>query len=335
VNDIRERGLRLAGLTPRYADDYDETGVFWVEARWPWPVDPATGAELVRFGIQDATLRLSAGRLLRALRAPRKRTGGQAHDSRAERRVLQGFGAWLLPDGQEATLVARANNNGRANLVLVVRAEEDGRPGPGQKHRRGWTEQLSNPQRSVAATCNLDALCGDVAHRITEAVTAQIDPAIIAPVRAMLHVDLAEQAERLRLGLLARAAAADEAATKSEKAARGARTTAALAAEDGDIKEAQAYRRDAAGHTEQADRSRQEAAKLRQQAAALDDQRPAGDRDAEANLSSIAYLVAGLQRAASNNGFGRALSASSPTIGCATGRRGPGRTAGTAGSPTS
>ena len=22
-NDIRERGLRLAGLTPRYADDYD------------------------------------------------------------------------------------------------------------------------------------------------------------------------------------------------------------------------------------------------------------------------------------------------------------------------
>ncbi|MGY1701870.1 hypothetical protein [Geodermatophilus sp. SYSU D00766] len=306
VNDIRERGLRLAGLTPRYADDYDETGVFYVEVRWPWPVDPASGAEVVRFGIPDRTLRLAAGRLLRSLRAPRKRTGGQAHVGRPERRVLQGFGVWLLPGDLEATMIARANNDGRANLVLLVRAEEDGRPRPGQQHRRGWTEQLSNPQRSVAATCNLDVLCGDVAYRITEAITAQLDPAVLAPVRAVLHVDVAEQTERLRSGLLTRAKAADEAAAKAEKAARGARTNAALASEDGDEEEAAAYREDAADHSKQARRSRQEAENLRQQAAALDEQRPRGEQDADTNLSSIAYLVAGLQRAASSNGSGPA-----------------------------
>jgi hypothetical protein len=305
VNDIRERGLELAGLTPRYADDYDETGVFYVEARWPWPVDPDTDAELIRFGIPDETLRLAGGRLLRSLRAPRKRTGGQAHVSRPERRVLQGFGAWPLPGDAEATLIARANNDGRANLVLLVRAEQDGRPRPGQTQRRGWTAQLSNPKDSVAGTLNLDVLCGDVAHRITEAVAAQIDPAIVAPVHAVLHVDLAEQSQRLRSGLLARAKAADEAAAKAEKAARGARTTASLAAEDGDMEEARAYRRDAAGHTEQARKSRQEAERLRQRAA-TGEQLPDGPQDTDANLSSIAYLVAGLQRAASNNGVGPA-----------------------------
>ena len=109
VNDIRERGLELAGLTPRHADDYDETGVFYVEACWPWPVDPNTGAELIRFGIPDETLRLAGGRLLRSLRAPRKRTGGQAHVSRPERRVRQGFGAWSLPGHAEAPLIAVAS----------------------------------------------------------------------------------------------------------------------------------------------------------------------------------------------------------------------------------
>jgi hypothetical protein len=304
VNDIRERGLELAGLTPRYADDYDETGVFYVEARWPWPVDPDTGEELTRFGIPDETLRLAGGRLLRSLRAPRKRTGGQAHVSRPERRVLQGFGAWPLPDDAEATLIARANNNGRANLVLLVRAERDGRPRPGATHRRGWTEQLSDPKKSVAGTLNLDALCGDLAHRITEAVAAQIDPAILAPVRAVLHVGLAEQTQRLESGLLARAKAADDAAEKAEKAARGARTTASLAAEDGDVEEARAYRRDAASHADQARRCRLEAERLRGEAAVHHEQLPDGERDVEANLSTIAYLVAGLRRAASNNGIG-------------------------------
>src|SRR4051794_16762591 len=304
VNDIRERGLQLAGLTPRYADGYDETGVFYVEARWPWPVDPETGSELTRFGIPDQTLRLAAGRLLRGLRASQRRTGGQAHVSRGDRRVLKGFGTWPVPGDLEATLIARANNNGRANLVLLIRPEQDGRPRPGQKHRRGWTEQLGTPRKSVAGTLNLDVLCGDLAHRLTEAVVAQIDPAILAPVRAVLHVDLAERPQRMRSGLLARATAAEEAAEKAEKVARGARPTASLAAEDGDEEEARAYRRDAAANADRARKSRQEADELREQAAALDEKPSDGERDVETNLSAVAYLVAGLRRAATDNGIG-------------------------------
>jgi hypothetical protein len=72
------------------------------------------GAELIRFGIPDETLRLTGGRLLRSLR-PRKSTGGQAHVSRPERRVLQGFAAWPLPGDAEATLIARATDDGRVN----------------------------------------------------------------------------------------------------------------------------------------------------------------------------------------------------------------------------
>ncbi|MEV4274926.1 hypothetical protein [Actinoplanes xinjiangensis] len=251
VNDIRGRGLQLAGFTPRYADDYDETGVFFVSARWPWPVDPATGQDLPRFGISDETLRRSGARLLRSLRAPKKRTGGQAH-IRVERRVLQGFGTWLLDDGREATLIARMNNSGRANMVLLHREVSS-------DAAAGWTKQLSTPAESIAATVNLDVLCGDVAYRIGEAVAAQLDPAVIAPARALIQIDSTDQHRRARAGLLARAEAAEQAADKAEKAARGARTNASVVAADGNEHEAAEYRADAVAHGVEARKSRQEA----------------------------------------------------------------------------
>jgi hypothetical protein len=298
VNDIRGRGLKLAGLTPHYADDYDETGVFYLEARWPWPIDASTGQETPRFGIPDETLRLSAGRLLRSIGKRRKPTGGLAH-VRTERRVLQGFGTWDLAEGQESTLIARMNNNGRANMVLLARNKPTDGTSP------GWTRELARPRESVLATLNLDALCGDLAHRIGEAVTAQIDPARVAPASAVLRAESADHTEHVRAGLLARAEAADRAAEKSERAARGARTSAALATEDGDEDEAAEYRRDASSHAADARRTRQEAEALRRRAADLD-QQTEGVQTANVNLSTTAYLVAGLQRAASNNGTGPA-----------------------------
>ncbi|BAL91935.1 hypothetical protein AMIS_67150 [Actinoplanes missouriensis 431] len=298
VNDIRGRGLELAGLTPHYADDYDEKGVFYLEARWPWPIDAGTGQEMPRFGIPDEILRLSAGRLLRSIGRRRKPTGGLAH-VRTERRVLQGFGTWELADGREATLIARMNNNGRANMVLL------GRNKPADGTSPGWTRELAQPKKCILATLNLNALCGDLAHRIGEAVTAQIDPARLAPASAVLRAESTDRTEHVRAGLLARAEAADQAAEKSERAARGARTSAALAAEDGDEEEAAEYRKDASSHAVDARRARQEAETLRQRAADLDQQTERA-QTANVNLSTTAYLVAGLQRAASNNGTGPA-----------------------------
>lgn len=310
ANDIRGRNIVLNGIPAQYRDDRDEYGWFDVLSEpWAWPAT-ADGVQLERFGIDDETCRQVGARLLRELRAPKTPTGGRAHRT-PTRRALQRFDNWEVAPGaptaryeDEPTqwgIEARTNNSGKANFILLHRRAS---AGAGARTGRGWSyfgPGESKPKHT-AATGSLSELCASVAVHLDLAVRELLEADQIATL-AEATVEVRPLADKSVL-LQHKIEQATARIMEAEKEIRGHRTMAALAAADGEEKEA-------AGYATQARETAEHVAKLQLDVETLQRQldreaeAPAG-RDTAADIGVVPYLVVGLERSAQNNGTGPA-----------------------------
>jgi hypothetical protein len=309
-SDIRGRNIVLDGISAQYEDDRDEYGWFDVLSEpWAWPVN-ADGVEVARFGIADATCRQVGARLLRELRKPKEPTGGRAHQT-VTRRALQRFENWTVEPGQvgsvyadEATqwgVEARCNNSGKANFIVLFR-----RASIGHRPRKGWSffgPGEKKPQH-IAATGSLAELAASVAHHLDVGVRALLDPREMATVRAVSVATA--QVDELAVHKTKLARLRDE-AEQHRKEAQGHRSMAARASIAGNDREADAYADQASEAATRADRLTDEADCLARDLQDRCEDRDRAGREDAGDVSIAAYLVAGLERAARNNGAGGAL----------------------------
>lgn len=309
VNDIRGRNIVLNGVPAKYRDDRDEYGWFDVlSAPWPWPVD-AAGREISRFGLDDDTCRQVAARLLRELRQPKAPTGGRAH-RQPTRRVLQRFENWLVsPEHHTARypeedtqwgVEARVNVSGRANFILLHRPAS---AGVGARGSRGWSyfgPATSKPDH-IAGTGSLAELAASVAVHLDRAVREILDPSAVATLDQVPAADRTADPTASLRRQLGSASAELELASKE---AKGHRAMAALAAAEGEEAEAAAYAGQAREASLRATGLETRVSRLEEQL--REAQASPRSREDEADVSLAAYLVAGLERAARNNGTGPA-----------------------------
>lgn len=307
-NDIRGRGLVLDGIPATYADDADEYGHFDVlSAPWPWPLDPQTGAPIMRFGIADEDCRKVGARLLRELRSPSRPTGGRAHQD-GQRRVLQRFENWTLPSGHadahyedEATefgVEARQNNSGRENFIILFRRESVGQC----KGQTNWQWVGTGERRPdhIAATGNLAELTASVAVALDSAVEAALDPQHLAT--AQLVLATGATVDR-RPALRARVERAEATAVTAAADAAALRIQSGRRAASGDFAGADRYDALAADKDAAAAIAMSEAAGLLREIDDLHESEVAAAQStADANVTVAAYLVVGLERAARTNG---------------------------------
>lgn len=312
-NDIRGRGVVVDGVKVTYRDDVDEYGHYDLRsAPWPWPTDPETGAELPRFGISDEDCRRVGARLLRELRAPRRRTGGQAHQGK-DRRVLQIANSWVTEAGAPCSVYpdeptewgaqARQNNSGRENFILITRRQSAGDRPDGKPGRRGWS-QLGDEEglaAHTAATGNLAELIASVAVALDSGVQRLLDPDRLAPVAS---ATLPTSQDRLP-GLRAKLAGKQTRLGEVVQEAEGLRVQAGRMALAQDFDGADRYEKQAKKKDADAADLEASISEVKDEIEQLEhDSSRDGQVSAPANLSVAAYLVAGLERAACGNGRG-------------------------------
>lgn len=300
-NEIRGRGVTIAGLYPIYRGDEDEYGYFDIKVTWPWPLDPKTRTPLEAWGVAKE-LAESEARLVAEIGRPRA-TGGAAHRRSTKRAVTPP--EWIDKD-RVSSVQPRQHNSGRNSCVIfsnTVAAREG---------RRGWSIERANPRLYATASFPLTDLCGSLASSVERAVREVLDPASLAPVA--LDRQRTGAAE-LRLAVEQRIAdleAMREANREEEQARRDDAEAHGLLAdrrrENGDEEGAAKTATKQAELTEEADalvaaRTRLEVdiATARRELAD-----PAPADAAEASLNVAAYLVAGLRRAQGSNGTGPA-----------------------------
>lgn len=310
-SDIKGRNIVLDGIPAQYRDDLDEYGWFdALSAPWAWPIGE-NGQEVPRFGISDETCRQVAARLLRELRSPKAPTGGRAHQQ-VTRRALQRFENWTAePDeagaryDDEATqwgVQARCNNSGKNNFIVLFRRAS---AGVGTRTGRGWSyfgPGESKPDH-IAATGSLSELTASVAVHLDRVVRDLLDCSDITTVR---EVTAATASADPTAAWQVKATRLRQQAEHATKEAKGHRALAALAASEGDDGEATEYAAQARDAATRAQTLGAEADRIDQQ---IRDQRHAvtpGGRDDQGDVSVAAYLVAGLERAARDNGCGPA-----------------------------
>ncbi|WP_395695265.1 hypothetical protein [Nocardioides sp.] len=311
TSDIKGRNVVLDGIPAQYRDDRDEYGWFDVLSEpWPWPRS-GDGDEVARFGVSDETCRKVAARLLAELREPKAPTGGRAH-RHSTRRALQRFDNWLAEPGlpgarydDEATqwgVEARCNNSGKANFVVLFRRASSG---IGTRSGRSWSyfgPGECKPDHT-AATASLSELCASVSVKLDGAVRDVLEgdavatlsevprsEPVIDPTAVWRHKLTAKQAE---LDLLA-------------KEAKGHRAMAALAAGEGDEREAAEYATQARETATRADALTVEIARLEDRIQTASATSSPSGRDDQGDVSVAAYLVVGLERASMENGNGAA-----------------------------
>lgn len=309
-NDIRGRNYVLNGIPAMYADDRDEYGWFDVlSAPWPWPLDDV-GQPIIRFGLSDEICRAVAARLLRELRAPRATTGGRAHLT-ADRRVLQRFENWFVQPGEpgaryddeptEFGVEARCNNSGKENFILLFRR---GSVCDGARVRTGWSNFGAGERKPdhIAATGCLKELTASVAHKLDRAVRELLDPTSIAVLAEAAPVTVAADPRTAWSAKLEQR----QAEAKSLKGdIGGLRTQAGRKAAEGDFVGADRYDALAAEKEAEAAALAARVDELELKIWNYDEQATSNRiRDELADVSVAAYLVAGLERAASNRGRG-------------------------------
>jgi hypothetical protein len=307
ANDIAQRDVKVAGLVPTYRDEHDPRGWFDLSLAWGWPKDPATGLDIVRWGLSTEQLQACRERLVGELRAPRTKPA-PGHNLATDR-ALSDFGIWVAQDGRyagEATeygVGPRQLNSGRNNTIVMHRRVSEGLAPNGKP--RGWQNQ--NRSSGVAWTFNLDELCGDLAQRINKLVEdGLLNPAAVMPASVIRAPGGAgEQRERRAQQLTARLTSAQDRHDDLVAETIGLRTAAGkFAAKDDDDKFAE-YDLLADAKAQEAQTVRQEIAQMTARLQAVQTEpEPAQDEQDEVDLSLAAYLVAGLHRAASANGRG-------------------------------
>jgi hypothetical protein len=310
-SDIKGRNVVLDGIAAQYRDDRDEYGWFDVlSAPWPWP-RRGDGDEVPRFGVSDETCRKVAARMLSELREPKAPTGGRAH-RQPNRRALQRIDNWLVEPGQpgaryddEATqwgVEARCNNSGKANFVVLFRRAS---AGVGTRTGRGWSYFGPGERKPdhTAATASLSELCASVSVKLDQAARDLLETEAVAtlsevprpepvadPTAAWRHKLTTKQAE---LELLT-------------KEAKGHRAMAALAASEGDEREAEQYAAQARDTATRADALTADISRLEDKIQTVSAASSRSGRDDHGDVSVAAYLVVGLERAARENGNGPA-----------------------------
>lgn len=300
-NDIRGRGMKVAGMTPTYRDEQDEFGFFDVRVQWPWPIDPATGEPLVAWGVAEELEKCEA-RLLKELREPRP-TGGAAHNRAAKRAVAPS--EWTS-GSSVFSVQPRQYNSGRHACVIFANTIE------ARGDRRGWSVERAHAATYARATFPLTDLCASLANAIESRVLELLDPKSIAAVE-LPRQPAARDCHRLRKEQRSLELRGRLEANRQEEEAKRA---------DADGQELLAGRRLANGDEDGANRAEKRARELLEEADALVAARvdlEAKLRDAEAELAEpapidtveaelnvAAYLVAGLRRASEHNGIGPA-----------------------------
>lgn len=285
-SDIAQRGLVLAGQSAISFDPLDEKGFFFVEAPWPFPVDPESGRTVERFGIPDDVLRRSAARILLGFGGGGEgKRGGQAH-VRAERRPFVDFGEWRLG---EWAFRARSAPGAREGLVNTVVLRRDA------SITGSWGEQYRFHSKYAVGTFRQQSLASSVADAVTQAVEDRISPSKVPSIEQVDDGGDGQAAAIEAARLTARAVAVDAAAEEEERKARGAREMAALLVEQGEPLRALEYEKDAAAAAQRARESRADGVRLR---SAADKASRLTRSHSESNVSVLAYLVAGLRRAA-------------------------------------
>jgi hypothetical protein len=300
-NEIRGRGITIAGLTPTYRGDEDEYGYFDVQVTWPWPIDPATGQPLIGWGVADELVK-SEKRLIAEIGAPQP-TGGAAH-RRATKRAVKPTN-WTA-NGSVNSVQPRQHNSGRNTCVIFSNTTK------ARGDRRGWSVERARPQRHAKASFPLTDLCGSLAAAIEQTVLEVLDPTSLAPV--VLRRDRAaadeEQARHKRrvADLETQLQANLDAEAERRRDAKGQKLLAGRCLLQGDedgATEAEALAQELLADADQLVHARSDVdAALT--AARQEQIQPAPDDSAEASLNVAAYLVAGLRRAQVDNGVGPA-----------------------------
>jgi len=296
-NEIRGRGITVAGLTPTYRADEDEYGYFDVQVTWPWPIDAETNEPLVGWGIADELVKCEE-RLLAEIGVPRP-TGGAAHRRPTKRAVTPS--EWTI-EGRVHSVQPRQHNSGRNTCVIFSNTKK------ARGDRRGWSVERANPKIHAEATFPLTDLCGSLAAAIERTVLDALDPLSLAPVVLQQERSAADEARARHERRIAELEAQLQANVGAERERRS----------DAEGQELLAGRRlrhgDEAGATKAESRAEEllaDAEQLVQErselegaltAARQEQIQPPADDSAEASLNIAAYLVAGLRRAQAANG---------------------------------
>lgn len=301
-NEIRGRGITVAGMTPIYRSDDDEYGHFEVKVTWPWPTDPATGEPLEAWGVAEE-LERSEARLLAEIGMPRP-TGGAAHRRPTKRAVTPS--EWT-DDGRVHSVQPRQLNSGRNTCVIFSNTPA------AREGRRGWSIERANPQVHAKASFPLTDLCGSLATAIERTVLDVLNPASLAPV--VLHQErsgsdeVQSRQDRRIAGLEAKRQASVDAEQECRDDAEGQELLAGRRLRNGD--EAGAAKAEARA-MELLDKAAELVAAREELEGAIAAARheqigPSPAQSADASLNVAAYLVAGLRRAQAANGVGPAL----------------------------
>lgn len=300
-NEIRGRGITVAGLKPTYRGDEDEHGYFDVQVKWPWPTDPATGEPLVAWGVADE-LAKSEARLIAEIGTPRP-TGGAAHQRPAKRAVTPT--EWTAGE-LVYSVQPRQHNSGRNTCVIFANT-------PAARHgRRGWSVERANPQIYARASFPLTDLCGSLATAMERTVLEVLDPASVAPVVLHQEHTPADPQRSLNQRRIADLEANLQANINAEKQLRedaeGQELLAGRRLKNGDEAGATKAEAKATDLLAQADALIPARAELEAAVTAIRNEQldPATDDWAEASFNIAAYLVAGLRRAQAANGVGPA-----------------------------
>ena len=300
-NEIRGRGITVAGLTPIYRGDGDEYGYFDVKVPWPWPIDPDTGEPLQSWGVADELVK-SETRLLAEVGTPRP-TGGAAHRLPARRAVTP---TQWTEHGREHSVQPRQHNSGR-NTCVIFSNTHCARQG-----RRGWSVERANPKVFASATFPLTDLCGSLAAAIERAVLEVLDPSSLAPVEVHTGRSAADELRVHQERRVADLEAKLEANVTTERERRddaeGQELLAGRRLKNGDETGVAAAEGRAATLLAEANQLASARADLEAAIAAARQEPIVPDEEpAHASLNVAAYLVAGLRRAQRANGIGPAL----------------------------
>jgi len=286
-NDIRQRGLVLGGRTPIYFSANDDCGFFVLDCPWPWPIDPATGVVLDRFGLDDLTLRRSAVRILLGLSPASSgpRTGGRGRQC-LNRRPFLFFGDWSEGAWSYVSVASPGAREGLYNSTILRRSTSKS---------GAWKIEKERHAEFAVATFRQQSLALDVANSIEVSLTNRILPEGAAPLDLTSfdpkNAAAAVEAENMKRRAAAASALADEAAKK----AYGAREMASVLSGRGEIERALTYDAEASNFERESVAAKSQASKLLSKSAAAE---RANVSEVTTDLSPAAFVIAGLRRAA-------------------------------------
>ena len=304
ANNLKQRGTPVGGLLPDYDGPHDITGHFDLELDWGTPLT----------GFRDDTERATVigqcrARILKERRTAREVTGRDA--AAGDVRALAGpYDRWAATDPADERwpgdttmygVTTRAHNSGKDTFILVHYPDSTSRNANGRPY--GLMRYASKPARHVTATWASDAYCTSVATAIQRLVEDHIvDPSATVPVIDALPQPNTSDRDRRRRQLEAKRDTTLAQAAQAREDAEGLELMAARKEKAGDHDAADHYDQRARNAVTTAAQHHEAAANCEAQLRRLEDEPAPAPEQVQANLSLVAYLQSGLNRACRANG---------------------------------